>query len=231
MSLPRSINQNTDMLIWDMQRAGFSVVAPVRAIFILKSKIERPERYLELHRFLAHLNKQFAESVHGTDRVRYFREYLYHSAFTEDATLLAETINYTHQQVITEPAVALEQFFEEFLQDSELQETLGEQSKLVLSLIYQHWAQVNREAARHVTGVEHIRHLQEYFYSIIANPLVTDLSQVLQECIKEVLTEEPAENRPTFAEEILHNEKLRSLPAIQLEIFKQLLQEHIAGRG
>ncbi len=231
MSLPRSINQNTDMLIWDMQRAGFSVVAPVRAIFILKSKIEQPERYLELQRFLAHLNRQFAESVHGTDRVRYFREYLYHSAFTEDGALLATTINYTLQQVIAEPPVALEQFFEEFLQDSELQETLGEQSKLVLSLIYRHWAQVNREAARHVAGVEHIRHLQEYFFSLLADPLIADPGQVLNESIEEVLAEEPPENRLTFAEEIVRGEKLRSLPTRQLELFKQTLQEHVAGRG
>jgi hypothetical protein len=231
MSLPRSINQNTDMLIWDMQRAGFSVVAPVRAIFILKSKLEQPERYLELHRFLAHLNKQFAESVHGTDRARYFREYLYHSAFTESTANTAKNVIYTIDQVIAEPPVALEQFFEEFLLDSELQEALGEQSKLVFSRIYQHWAQMNREAAHHVTGIEHTRHLQEYFYFIMADPLVADLSLKLHEGIQEVLAEEPSENIPNFVEEILRGEKLKAVAARQIELFKQILQEDITRRG
>ena len=78
--LPREINETTEVLDWSVTGIGFSVDTPVRAILSLKLRIEQSEIYYEAHRFLAQMNKKWAIEVSGADRMRYLREYLYHSA-------------------------------------------------------------------------------------------------------------------------------------------------------
>jgi hypothetical protein len=139
MSLPRSINQATDVLSWNMLKAGFCVDDPVRNIFMLKSRIENSRHYYAIHRFLAQRNRQLATEVPGSDRIRYLREYLYHSAHVQDRQPLPHILKQTVQQIIGERPEFFQQFYEEFLQDEELKEAIGEeQTLLVLSQMHQY---------------------------------------------------------------------------------------------
>ena len=123
--LPREINQMTEVLHWNAIGAGFSVDAPVRAIFLLKLRIEQPEMYYDAHRFLARTNRQWAADVSGADQVRYLREYLYHSVSSEDAATLAQLLTTTVQEIAQGFPDSLAQLIEEITQDDELKELLG----------------------------------------------------------------------------------------------------------
>jgi hypothetical protein len=147
MRLPRMINQDIGVLSWDMFKAGFTVDAPIRNIFLLKNRIEQQEQYLEKHRFLAEINKKFADEVSGSDYLRYLREYLYHSAHVLDSQQLTLLVTQTISTVTDGPSTLFEQFFEEFRQDLEFQEVLGEVSRLIQSLLYQRLAREHKKAA------------------------------------------------------------------------------------
>ena len=194
MNMPRMINQNTDVLNWNIMRAGFSVNDPVRALFFLKNRIEDPERHFKIHSFLARINKQIADEVHGLDRMRYLREYLYHSAHTETAQSLAPILEQITRDIIAELSESAEQFYEEFKLDEELNEVLGEQKKIVLSQVYRYRAETNWRSARESSGTEHIQRIQEFFYNVVEDPQIDNLRISLQQHIKNVLTEEPVQN-------------------------------------
>lgn len=230
MSIPRTINQATDVLHWNIARAGFSVNDPARALFFLKSRIEDPERHLAIHRFLAQLNKQFADEVHDLDRLRYLREYLYHSAFTETPPQLAPILEQTMQEIINESPDSVEQFYEEFQLDEELQDVLGEQKKIILSQLSHHHAAVNRQSARESSGNEHIRRIQDFFVYVVEDPLVADLSLVLQQQIADVLKEEPAQNVAPLINALLNDEGFKASLGKHFETFALLLKEHLPSQ-
>ena len=125
MGLPRQINLGTDVLSWDMRRTGFTIDETVRRLFLKQWTIEEPERFHEIHQFLAQKNRQFAEEVPGADRIRYLREYLYHSTFVEDSQSLSELLDQTLKQVAQESPDSFVQFSEELRQDDELKDALG----------------------------------------------------------------------------------------------------------
>ncbi len=230
MSIPRTLNQATDVLHWNIARAGFSVNDPVRALFVLKSRIEDPERHFAIHRFLAQLNRQFADEVRGLDRLRYLREYLYHSASTETPPQLALILEQTMPEIINESPESSDQFYEEFRLDEELKEVLGEQKKIVLSHIYRHQAQVNRQSARESSGTEHIRCIQDFFHYVVEDPLVADLSLVLQEQIEDVLAEEPAQNVAPLINALLNDEGSKESLGKHFETFALLLKTHLPSQ-
>lgn len=237
MELPGKINQATDVLSWNTLKAGFSVDDPVRTIFLLKSRIENPERYLSIHRFLAQLNEQFAARVHGTDHIRYLREYLYHSAQVEGPqgrkAIIEQTVNDITGQapVSAEAATDFEQFREEFGQDEELKDALGEQANLVVSRLYQHLARVNRRSVRESSGPERIRRIQEFFYYIVKDPMVPDLRQALRQSIEDVLEDETAASKRELAEQLLQNAFFKEALGKHFELFASILQDSIAGEG
>jgi hypothetical protein len=229
MNIPRMINQTTDVLNWNIVRAGFSVSDPVRALFLLKSKIEDPERHLEIHSFLARLNKQIADEVHGLDRMRYLREYLYHSAHTETVQSLAPILGQTTRDIITESPESCEQFYEEFQLDEELNEILGEQKKIVLSELYRYQAEANRQSARESSGTEHIQHIQNFFYYVVEDPQIADLRTALQQHIENVLTEEPVQNSPALTNALLNDSSFKESLGKHFELFALLLQEYLSS--
>ncbi|MBO0796497.1 MAG: hypothetical protein J2P36_36885, partial [Ktedonobacteraceae bacterium] len=230
MSITRMINQATDILNWNIVRAGFSVNDPVRALFFLKSKIEDPERHLQIHRLLAQLNKQFADEVHGLDRIRYLREYLYHSAHTETAQDLAQVLAQTMIDMIAESPESSEQFYEEFRLDEELNEVLGEQKKIVLSQFYRYKAEANRQLARESSGTEHLHRIQDFFYYIVEDPQIADLRSVLQQYIESVLTEEPSQNVSAVSNALLHDSSFKESLGKHFDLFASLLQEYLSAR-
>jgi hypothetical protein len=135
MGLPRQINQGTDVLSWDMRRTGFTIDETVRHLFLRQRAIEQPELFRDIHQFLAELNKQFASEVPGSDRIRYLREYLYHSTFVEDSQTLPMVLDQTLRQIVQESTDAFIQFSEELRQDDELKDALGPHLSIVTDFV------------------------------------------------------------------------------------------------
>jgi hypothetical protein len=123
LSLPRDICETTNVMHWNMARAGYAVDPPVRHLFLLLLQKEQPDRYFAIHAFLAKRNLELALEVPGSDRARYLREHLYHLVNSSNPTeqALIEAAEIVNQQA---PDVFVS-FTEEFAQDEELKEALG----------------------------------------------------------------------------------------------------------
>jgi hypothetical protein len=132
-SLPGEIRTATQVLTWQLSRAGYAVETPVRHLFLLKLRLEDLQTFVALHQFLADTNRALSRRVSGSDRMRYLREYLYHSAFAVDAATLQEICYQLLEEIRHEPAESHLQFAEEFSLDRELQEVLGPQRALLAS--------------------------------------------------------------------------------------------------
>ena len=138
--LPRQVNQATGLLSWDMGRAGYSIDAPIRNLFLLKLRIEEPDEYVKIYKFLAEENERFVPEVSGTDRIRYMREFFYHLAMGgKVANLQAILTQHIERLFEGEQRQSHEnwtQFYEEFSQDEELKEVLRKvNTDFVLTLI------------------------------------------------------------------------------------------------
>jgi hypothetical protein len=209
MRLPRMINQDIGVLSWDMFKAGFTVESPIRNIFLLKNRIEQHDQYLEKHRFLAKLNKKFADEVSGSDYLRYLREFLYHSAHVLDSQQLSLLVTQTVSFITNGPYSLFEQFREEFLQDHEFQEVLGDASMLTQSLLYQRLAREHKKAALLSSSEnERLDHLAEYFACIVHDPLVSDIVAVLTQHIGDILADMPPGTASSLLADLLQTEKL-----------------------
>lgn len=224
MSLPRTLNQDTDVLSWNMLKAGYSLDASVRNIFLLKNKIERNERFLEIHRFLAQLNRKLADDVPGSDRIRYLREYLYHCALTEQPQEIERIVRETVAFIAKEPPALFEQFHEEFLQDEEFKESLNIYATLIDSLFYQHQARINRIAAQGTYGVERIGHFREFYYTV-NDPQIGDLQTVLTLSIRELLAQQSSEDTIDILKALSHDDILKQSLGPRFPIFSTLIQQ------
>jgi len=133
LSLPKNICDTTSVMHWNMLRAGYSVDTPIRTLFLLILKQEQPGLSFAIHAFLAQKNLELARNTSGSDRVRCLREYLYHLAHSEALSEQAfvEVTDMVYQEA---PEVFI-QFAEEFEQDYELREALGQQLPVAESTI------------------------------------------------------------------------------------------------
>ncbi|WP_069804413.1 ATP-binding protein [Thermogemmatispora onikobensis] len=131
--LPRELSDRTDVVRWHLDRAGYAVERPVRWLFLLSLQVEQPEQFTTLHRWLAAFNQRLAGRVNGSDRIRYLREWLYHSAFCLEPAALVQGIEELLATLPWETAEARVQFVEEVRQDQELQEVLGEHAQRLLT--------------------------------------------------------------------------------------------------
>jgi hypothetical protein len=211
MSLPKRLDQRTDVLSWDRSRSGYSLEAPIRHIFLTKLKIEQLERYMEIHSFLAETNWRLAIESPGTDRVRYLQEYLYHSAHCENSSMLPQVVEKTFQKIVSEPTTYFSVFREEYEKDEELKAALGGQTVLVMSRIYQHLAKLNLQAAIESSGLdpkERIFSLQEFFYYSISDPTVCDILAITQQSIQQIIKEMPSDVCCKLYEELSRDTKI-----------------------
>ncbi|MBV9229084.1 MAG: hypothetical protein JOZ18_07205, partial [Chloroflexi bacterium] len=83
-------------------------------------RIEQPELYYAVHRFLAQTNKQWAIDVSGADQVHYLGEYLYHSIYSEGSGIYATIMN----EIAETFPESFAQFSDEVAHDEELQELM-----------------------------------------------------------------------------------------------------------
>ena len=225
MSLPRTLNQDTDVLSWNMLKAGYSLDASVRNVFLLKNRIENNERFLAIHRFLAVLNKRLASGVPGSDRIRYLREYLYHSAITSDPQGIEQIIRQTVLLIAEEPAGLFEQFYEEFVQDQELKDALGGHASLVESLLFRYWAQMDRATALKASGPERLAHLRDFFYHLVSDPQAGDLSATLTLNIQELLVAGSNEDIREILMTLSQDDILKQSLGVRFPLFSSRIQD------
>jgi hypothetical protein len=211
MSLPKRLDQRTDVLSWDRSRSGYSLEAPIRHIFLTKLKIEQPERYMAIHKFLAETNWRLAMESPGTDRVRYLQEYLYHSANCENGSVFPQVVEKTFQQIVSEPTTYFSIFREEYDKDEELRAVLDSHTVLIASHMYQHLAKLNWQVAIESSRQDPkgcIFSLQEFFYYSICNPTESDILSLAQRCIQQIVKEMAHEVCSKLYEELSRDMKI-----------------------
>ena len=223
MSLPKRINQTTDVLNWNPAKAGFSVEAPIRHMFLVKMKLEESATFTAIHRFLAITNRQLVDEVSGTDRVRYWLEYLYHCAHCEEGTLLLQIVEKTMRQIVAEPVEYLLQFHEDFVSDEELKTVLDVHSNMILSLIYRQFAIINKQSAMEAKETERVFYLQEFFYYVILDPVIIDLSLFLKETVQQIVKEESAHICFKLYEALLRDTRIKEKLGESIVVFSSLL--------
>jgi thymidylate kinase len=147
MALPQDLNVNTNILNWDLQKAGFTIDQAVRNILLLQRRIEEPEVFSAIHAFLAKKNKDLAEIVPtGTDHIRYLLEYLYHSLYSVTTEDMPAIIEQTLERIAQNSAEEVIQFSEEFARDEELRAALKSNVSLIDTFITeQHSKQIRLE--------------------------------------------------------------------------------------
>lgn len=228
MGLPKRINAATDVLNWNMPRAGFSVDAPIRHIFLLKQRIEQPEKFATINSFLAEINKRFAEEVPGSDHVRYLQEYLYHSASTGDNQALPHIVEETVREIIAGPSESFLQFFEEFSRDEELKEVLGSSVNIALSLIHRHLAETSRQSAKESSGADHLRALQDIFYHLMNDPENIGLPSILKQRLEEIIQNELPETSFKLFEELSRDERFKRALGHDFDRFSLLIHNNLS---
>jgi NB-ARC domain len=203
LGLPKIINQAADVFSWNPSKAGFSLDASIRHVFLNKLKIEQHERYVAIHRFLAEVNRREALKYTGTDRSRALQEYLYHSACSEEDAAIQHIVEKTVQQLIagsaTDPRLSVENFssfHEEYMRDNELMAALGANSDTVVSLMYKRLATINRQLIAGATSPqERVFYLREFFDYSILDPAVNDVRLLSQQIIQQIVREESVDIR------------------------------------
>jgi hypothetical protein len=231
MQLPRSIKKDTDVLSWNMLKGGYAVDLPIRNIFRLRIQLEQTERYFDLHRFLAQLNKTLADQVTDSDRIRYLCEYLYHSAYVKNEQEFCQLLELALREIRETPFESFESFkalegsFEDLVQDNEFREALGEQTPAILSVMYTYLAEMNRREARKTSGEDHFSHLRTFFVYIVKDPKVTDLRSVWIPAIRDVIAEEPLGHTTQFVEALLNSSGLKEALGHHFGLLAELVLE------
>jgi hypothetical protein len=141
ITLPKTINEFTSVLYWNMERAGYCIDAPVRNLLLVQKQIEHPQQYVEIHKFLAQKNERFMKDLRdagSAEQVRYLREFFYHLAlYAEEVEVRKHLEQYigklmelhlTDRQDLQQPFESFTRFYEEFQLDTELKEALGQRN-------------------------------------------------------------------------------------------------------
>lgn len=144
-SLPQELHETAHIFSWNLERFGFAVETPIRYLFLLLYSQTQPQEYFAVHNFLAQLNQQMAKEATGQDRVRYTCEYLYHLASNPTIVDQSQRIKEATESVLKEQPVILQPFIEEFAQDQELKEVLGQHLATVEQAIEERTNQMKKD--------------------------------------------------------------------------------------
>jgi len=232
ITLPNTINQVTNILSWDLSRAGYCVDSATRNLFLLKLRIEETHRYLAIHKLLAKINERFAEKVTGSDRVRYIREYLYHLASSGDAFDFSSTIN-KHLESLLEDQLpdTFLQFSEEFFLDEELKEALGERhTNSIISFIRRKFVEKYIRASG-VPVSDRVRYLREFFTRTTHVPKINDFPLIFEESMRQIIQEESPAAAIKLFDELLHDEGLKELLGKDFDRIAAIIYESLSEEG
>jgi len=154
---PNDINKVADIISWNMQQSGYCIDSSIRNIFLLKIRIENPELYTEMNEYLMMMNRSFAVAIPGPDRVRYLREYLYHLAKSQEIGKDPELLIKELEQLITKsPTDHFLRFYEEFWQDKDLRETLGNNAREVITFLRRRFFELYKQLPEDISRFEYL---------------------------------------------------------------------------
>jgi len=233
ITFPNTINQVANVLSWNMFWAGYCIDAPVRNIFLLKLKIEETQMYYDINGFLAQINKRFAQEVTGSDRVRYLREFFYHLVNSGDITDFPSVLKEYLEPLTQEKSLdSFLQFYEEFSQDEELKETLGEHnSNLVISFIRRKFVEKYIRDTE-IPMSERVHYLREFFLHTAHDPKVDDFPSIFEEGMHQIIQEEfPEVSIKLYYEELLQDEGLKELLGKDLDRIASLIYQSLSKEG
>ena len=230
ITLPKSINEVTSVLNWSLERAGYSIEAPVRNLFLLYYRIEHPQQYLEIHKFLAEKNKGFITQVSGSHRIRYLRDFFYHLACiavnTGDTSvrenLEKQIAQLVHVQTQDEHSLlsSLEdilQFYEEFLQDQELQDALGPRNAaFALLQVYRSFIKIYRQLPENIRG----NWLREFFSLVARQSTSNNFDLIFEEGMRQIIKQVARDEASKLYYELIQDKGLKGLLGEQFEAVK-----------
>jgi hypothetical protein len=235
ISFPGSIAKAVSALSWDLARSGYCIEAPVRRLFLRKLRIEQPQLYQDVHRFLANKNRDFIQEVAGADRLHYLREYFYHLAHCEPEEVVQQIIMEQIELLMERGAEQehvyfaenLVRFHEEFQQDEDLQEALSAKgTDLILSLFLKSFLGIYK----HIPVEARHQFLQEIFLPGNSLPLGDDFALIfeakMKQVIQQALLDEARElYRVLVVDEVLQVLLGQEFDAVLTRIFHSVLEE------
>src|SRR6266516_40642 len=239
--LPKFLNESTNVLSWSIERAGYCIDVPIRNLLMLRYKIERPQQYIQIHKFLAEKYEKYARDVRevaGADYVRYLREALYHLACYEEPTKLHESLNeeikhlaqvrIREEKTILQSLESFMQFYEEFQQDRELKEVLDvRNTNFVLSLIYKNFMEVYRRLPEN----EREEWLKTFFKLIVQKQEKDDFALIFEEGMHQITKQVPREEAIQLYEELIQGRDLKTLLGTKFNEVRALLDAELLSEG
>ncbi len=216
--LPPSINEVTSVLNWSLERAGYSIDAPVRSLFLLQYRIEQPLRYVEIHKFLADENERFIGEVNGSDSIRYLREFFYHLAYSEEEARVREILGKRIEQFLPEKVndkpISLHTldnflpFYEEFQQDDELKEALkSENTSFALSRM----RKIFIEIYRYLPPDTRSQYLRRFFSHTAHVAKDEDFALIFEDGMRQIIKQESSGAAIKLYQELIQDEELQNL--------------------
>ena len=242
ITLPTEINNSTNLLGWRLDRAGFSIEEPVRNLFLLQNRLEKPQLYLDIHKFLAKKNAEFADEmaasgVEASDRTRYLREVFYHLASANEEETLRQELTTQIGRLVQRRSEEnrkvysiddFSQFYEEFQLDSELQEALGKENlRFTLSLIFKKFIEIYRE----LQGENRRNWLLKFFTPTTARSKDDDLAAVIQDGLSQVFKQLSGNEAIKIYNELFDDKDFMESLGSKSKIVKDNLSKLLTNEG
>lgn len=227
ITLPRAINEVTSVLYWSMARAGYCIDAPVRNLFLLYYRIEQSQEYLEVHKFLAEKNEGFVWEVSGSDRIRYLRDFFYHLACSKENAEDASVRESLEKQIGQLVRVQIQdehnllsslesflEFYEEFRQDQELQDALGQRNAaFALSQVYRNFIEIYRQLPENTRG----NWLKQFFSLVARQSTNNDIDLIFEEGMRQIIKQVARDDAIKLYDELFKDANLKNLLGEQFE--------------
>lgn len=211
LTIPKEIDEATEVFSWDVAKAGNAVDSSVRNLFLLEYRLRHPEQYREIHRFLARLNAEQMQRATGIDRVRCLREYLYHLVCQGEGAPFVHQIEQAIWPIMQTAPESLVDFYDEVMQDRELQEVFGSHSEAILSCIHKIQAFINQQFASKTSGRDRIHFLHVFLNHLMHILEVHTLPQELTERVSQLVQQPASENVQTLYEDLLKQSNFSAL--------------------
>ena len=244
LALPKAINEVTSVLSWNLEWAGYRIDTSVRHLFLLQYGIEYSQKLIEIHRFLAQKNEQFANEqftreISGSDRIRYLREFLYHFACSESEAKVRERlaqqieqlahVQAQEERILLQTYDGLVQFYEEVQQDQELKEALGTQNtSFALTLMYKNFLTIYRQFPENERG----SWLINFFSLVTQRPQSREFNLIFEEGIRQIIKQVSRKDAIELYQELSKGEELKDLlgekfDGVSKRILDELLNEKV----
>ena len=218
ITLPEEINRVVNVVSWDANRSGYYIDTSVRHLFLLKTRIENPEFYIAVNKFLMKMDKEFVISVPEPDNIHYLCEYLYHFAQIEAIGRNSEVLlDDLEKMVKKDSADQILCFYIEFWEDEDLRNALGDDEKKVMTFIRKSFIELYKKLP---DGVERFRYLLSFLSRTPSGVLPDTASSalttenhflILEPAIRQIMEEENSEVYAKFYDALSEDHTLQEV--------------------